>query len=507
MEQVTSLTCSSASPQFGQQTTVKKSAVKSALISTAKAVALAGAAGAITFGVTCLAAPAGIAAGTALTGYGVAKLAKHAFRSHYAHRYQLASRPLLDQQPDLGAPHLSNLIVSNSTVDSFKWKKELIMSAKKSIELSPNFAGGEDFREILNLIRNQMRTSPDLVTHIIMSRDLLEDEDKQLLADLRKEFDHRFNYLITDRIYTSSPTPRSEENHVKMLLVDGQYFSTGGTGIHKKMTHDEPPAVEGPNKGASKFLASAFRDTDIFGFGPQAESMRMQFFNLYRIWEHRMTGQAENRFFESPFFADDAGECLAFLTSPDLILEVETRFLVGGPEHRGANPIVTEMTHLIDSSKKEVRIANLLFNPTQQVSSSLAQKKAQNVAIKGYFNGTENGNTSHSIYKWPNRLNYGVFSTVHEYSRSNVLYHKKVATFDEQTAVIGTFNFGQKSAHCDYECVCVISDPRVTKLVNRALDEDAANSTVLQDSSLRWKTARSYVPGVLTSGILGNFFG
>ena len=173
--------------------------------------------------------------------------------SHY--QTVLSDPPVQDPtHPKIGRYTHAYLLVSNVSDESFEWKKELIRNAESSIELSGNFAGGQPFQEVLALIETRMREKPNLRVHLILSRDLLENPDIEKLRELAKS--PNFSYLITDRIYTPLPTPHSEENHVKMLVVDGKYFVVGGSGIHPKLVREEPP--ESMSKTSSPLIPVAF---------------------------------------------------------------------------------------------------------------------------------------------------------------------------------------------------------------------------------------------------------
>lgn len=103
--------------------------------------------------------------------------------SHELHKRSLKSQCLLPSEalpknypadtPYLGQSSKVNLRLAQHVTEGLEWKKMLIQSAEKSIELSPNFAGGKDFRQVLKLIQIQMRLKPDLKVHLLCSFDLL----------------------------------------------------------------------------------------------------------------------------------------------------------------------------------------------------------------------------------------------------------------------------------------------------------------------------------------------
>lgn len=424
------------------------------------------------------------------------------FKLHkYRHNFQPTPGTKL-----LGVFTETDLRLSNNAKDSFEWKMEIIRNAKKSIELSGNFAGGAKFREVLDLIETRLEKCPELKCHLILSRDLLDAKDLNKLDELSKKYPDRFQHLITDRIYTPLPSPRSEENHVKLLVVDEKYFVTGGTGIHKKMAREELDRSRDVKKRINiSVIDRAFRDSDIIGAGDVAVSMRQQFFELYKIWEYRMTGVEKSR-----YHAIDGprGYCIKFHNQRGLFEKSKLKFIVGGPEHRNNNPITREYVHLINKSKKDVQMGNLLFNPDKPIRQALKEKKNEGVPVTAYVNGTGGGSpAAHYIYALPNRYNYDIVTDAYEYQTPDQLYHKKVATFDGETTLIGSYNLGVKSAICDYETVCVIEDERVTRVMNEVFQEDAKRSKHLEGETLASKRRWNRIRGTLTIGLLGSFFG
>jgi phosphatidylserine/phosphatidylglycerophosphate/cardiolipin synthase-like enzyme len=219
-----------------------------------------------------------------------------------------------------------------------------------------------------------------------------------------------------------------------------------------------------------------------------------------------MTGQSQDRFFDLE--ENQPLKCPLFHEEEGLVRDSRLKYIVGGPEHRGQNPITNEIAHLIEDSSQEVNIANLLFNPDKKISMALTKAKAKQVALNGYFNGTGVGSSAgHYLYAWPNRYNYHLLSNVYECEKENILYHKKVMTVDKRYAVVGSYNFGVKSAKWDYENVCVFDDPRIAALMEQALEEDKHFSAHFSGDNLTSKWRWSQIPGRLAIAALGSLFG
>lgn len=401
-----------------------------------------------------------------------------------------------------------DVIISRNVEETFQWKKRLIQSAKHSIELSPNYAGGQPWREILSLIQTQMVRENGLRVHLIVSEDLLVHEDIVMLMMLTDSYPGRFHYLITNACYSYEPNVsyHMQENHVKMLVVDNKYFVVGGSGMHKRFINQLPAAPTEEETLAAKVLPRCSRDTDVIGTGPLVPVMRGQFFQLYNIWEHRMTGSiAPSRFFTSE---GSQTQCAQFDAHDSKIQDVRMKFLVSGPEHSLDNPITRETARRIQKAASRVLLATYMLNPDIKIRNALLDRRQQHVQVEGIFNGDGPGTVlTHSLFTWTNRSNYDLVDTAYEMQGGNVLYHKKVMLVDDLYAMVGSFNLGRKSAYCDHECAVFFKDGRVCKLIDEMLEEDKRQSLCRQDIERIRKSAWTAFKGHIATHLLGNYFG
>lgn len=451
-----------------------------------------------------------VAGGIAVGIVVISKIAIEVFRKYYAHSYELKlpiekqNRSTIEDSSQLGAYSKANLKLVDQSSEIFEWKKKLIQSATSSIEISVNYGGGEALNEILGLIDKQMEQHPDLKTHIIVSEDLLTKENKKILKLLAEKYQARFNYLITDRIIRTEPYLLSEENHVKLLIIDGKYFMMGSSGIEKQMVREEAPSKEN-HQGTfvSKLLTDAFKETDIVGSGVSiAETMRQQFFDLYSIWEYRMSEKKEDRFFA----CNSQGICSSFEEDEQMIKDCSIKFIVSSPAHRHKNPISKEIAQLIRNVKTDIRIGNLFFNPDKIVKEALKAKKLEGVPIIGHLNGWQKSfHPGTPLIVWPSRANYNLLSEVYEYERKGCTYHTKMLALGEEHTVIGSYNFSVQSSTCAYESVCVIQNPDFTNLVKQSLDKDKKHAIHFKEDKLKSKYKLFKLPGLFISEVAGTF--
>jgi len=382
--------------------------------------------------------------------------------------------------------HTANIKVINNVSESFAWKKEFIASAETSIELSANFAGGKDFIEILDLLKQKMKAKPRLRVHILLSEDLLEAKDRKRLIQLKKQFGNRFHYLITKVHAQILPFPQSKENHVKMLVVDGKYFVMGGSGIHQRMTREKAPSKDMSKEISSRIVravvAPCFRDTDLIGEGVTASIMRRHFFTLFHQWELKTEDKKiKNRFFS--IAGALRGTSYRFLEEPHMIYGAKIKFASCGPNTPENNPITRLIVKRILKARRVIHIANFLFNPHNSIKQALYLKKTCGIKTIGHFSGSQSRKLNH-IFTLNNRYNYDLLSKAYEFTRPQCLYHKTVLTVDGIYGLIGSYNFGQKSALGDNEIAIQIKDPRAVAQINQGLQEDIAESIELTGPKL-----------------------
>ena len=413
----------------------------------------------------------------------------------------------------LGKYEKADVRISDVADDSFQWKIELIKSAEESIELTPNFAGGIYFQQILDAIDARMSEKPQLRTHLLIREDYLENEDILRLESLQKKYQERFCWLSNSRIYHLVPTIHSEENHVKLLIVDGRYFIIGGTGIHEQLSREESTPdqkITGTVFG-TMLLQKGSRDVDTIAKSDKIGALlRNEFFKLYQIWETRWKNSpTQSRFF--PIKSEVNSFCYKFEDEQDgkLIRQVSTKILVSGPEHgENRNPITLEYIKRIEKAKQKIQIANFILDPIPSIYMALKQaRKKKSLQIIGYTSGDKYLPIRLKIPTTMRaRGNYTYFDKVHEYDVESQWYHKKTALFDNTHFICGSYNLGKKSCANDHEIVVVIKDERIAELYKKTLQLDKKRSTAYTSSLIQanhfWNSLVSRVTSFLVEPFL-----
>ncbi len=397
---------------------------------------------------------------------------------------------LTEHAPKIGKYADAKLHLAKSADEAFVWKKKLIQAAEESIELSANFAGGSEFREVLTLVDQKMQTNDHIKLHMIVSSDLLEKKDLSRIEDLKKQYGLRVNILVTNRHYKLGFGIHSEENHVKVLIVDGKYFVSGGTGIHPRMCNSRPITVAKEEASAAKLLELSHNDADIVGESRDvSHTLRDQFFNLYRLWEIR----TDNKMHKSRYFplVREPGKLTI-----DNTLKVRMKVMVSGPEHRGNNAIKRHYEKRILKTQKRLQLANWFFCPSKRVQNALKLAKNNNPRLERVLiqNGIAKKSTlGRKVLAYVGRGHFHLVDTVYEHITPDQIFHKKIATFDNTHVILGSYNHGRKSARYDHELCFTIKSKNMTKKVITLLAQDKREGLKVQAPPSTLEKLRAYI--------------
>lgn len=399
-----------------------------------------------------------------------------------------------ENNPKLGNSTGANLRLADDAVIAFEWKKKLCENANESIEISPNYGGGERFREFLSVIEKRMAEKPNLKVHMICSEEMMEKEDLAYLNLLKNN--NNFKCVLTKGLVQISDNRlTSSENHVKLLVVDGKYFAAGGNAINDVQTCEVPSPDYNPKNLVNKHLMpKSFRDADVMGEGPIASTMRSEFFKLYSLWEQKITGKTESHYFP---LVEEPAVITEFDQEEGLFKQAKISLFVSGPEH-GKNNAITNLYHQqIASAKSSITFASPQFNPNKKIKKILLDKKDQ-IKITGIFNR----NVQPLMVVLPSRANYGPFHSVYEYNQGNMMYHKKIMVIDEKRVIIGSYNISKKSDRFDNEIAVLIEDENFAKQVTEMLKEDIKKSEKYDTNTFKAKVCS--VAGSILESFVGN---
>ncbi len=422
--------------------------------------------------------------------------------------------------PVLGSYHSNHsLLVTKDVQETLEWKMHLIRSAQQSIELSGNFCGGHTFRQALKEIGELLAERPALKFHLISSEEMLSKEDFKAMNQLKESFPDRVRILVTNSRVRFLPRPKTVENHVKLLIIDGKYFVAGGTSFqdifHSTGDRPNPSSQPKSSKHWTEYLqGNGARDMDFVGRGDLAKTMRLEFYKLWAIWEYKMSKSTPSALMNYYFDLDPTKPLATvkeFEESPDRVDDVKLRVTVSGPE-QAVNQATEEYRRSIAKAKERVRIGSLTFNPANPIRNALLEKIREGVDVEVITNGTHKYGVAMArvftpahlfgytelvmgerwdkindltLAKKPPKNKVHILEFGSQNGGKNVLYHKKVMTVDKEKTLLGSYNQGRKSHYSDHELLFTVKSSKIAEIVNQVLDNDRSHSQKLPRKRIR----------------------
>lgn len=435
-----------------------------------------------------------------------------------------------------------NVYVTKDSDDSTSWKYELLRNAKRSIEMAPGYVGGEVFRKVFDIFVEQLDKNPIINIYFIGVDyfGLLKEKDQADLKALAEKYPDRFHYQMVamegpiiqkGSIYTT-------EAHSKIIIADEKYFILGGTNLVDNLSTSVHLEEKNGMDLAEKFLPKAAQDMDAVVEGPMAKKMREEFFRFYQLYKTGASLQDKDGEYKPevteyyPIEDSEKGTIASLEENPDFVHNVGVYAMMTGPR-MNQHEVGDLLTYFFKNAKLSIDLAQMYFFPVDRIMKELTSAASRNVEISVITNGLQfkpaTSNSTVILYAYLNRLNYvpimlgrtfNMFqkivakgttpkkTTVYEYNREFVLYHKKVAVVDRRYSFIGSYNLGRKSEISDYEVEIIVDSPEVAQQFLVVLEEDKSNSVLvsLKDAidyyfSLYYNSVNS-MENVLFDGII-----
>ncbi|MCH9611767.1 MAG: Cardiolipin synthase B [Chlamydiia bacterium] len=391
--------------------------------------------------------------------------------------------------PALGQWSENSAYVTQNGAESMRMKHELIAKAEKSIEISGSYCGGQIFDQTLGLIGEQLQAKPELQVKIISNLDLLNESNTEKLQELADRFPDRFFACVTTKQWMYFPEVKTEENHTKLLVIDGVACITGGTGLQDMLSREgADESVELTRK--EQIMGKGARDMDVVVKGPVAKTMRAQFYQLLDKWVHKTAGE---RIYGSltPFQPATRDPNTFELSKP--MVQTNGTMITSSSEHATSNECKLAYLQMIRNAQKSIVIANMCFNQPEivQAVKEAAERGVQVTVITNTDNHTSP--FSMLVMGAVNRHYVsaleGTNAQVFEYRQDSTLYHKKVMVIDEVITTIGSFNLSLHCADTEDEDILIFDSPKVAEKTMATLEVDMQNSRVItyeKDPVLRW---------------------
>lgn len=382
----------------------------------------------------------------------------------------------------------NSIIVCENGLEMFHWDLAFLREAKESVEILACFLGGDTAQELLIVIENRLQENEGLQVFLLSSPVLIGSEEWNMIKRIQNSYPKNFHIEFTTQVIKLLPDLTSIDNHVKMFVVDEKYFSTGGTNLEQAHCSDgsfTPVKEEKRNPAIANFLPAGMRDQDIVGKGEIAKEFRLIFHQLFSLWENynktfilekNPSSFSENNHY---FPIKKQAEVRDFDFSPHQckVASSQIKIVLGGP-HQDENSVTKEYVRLIKNAQEEIIIEQLYFFPSNKIFKALLEAVNRGVKLILISNGlTEISPASTKLFCWANRINYvpmfygATFhfweeacvrtkppkkTSIYEYHVQDVLLHKKMMLIDKQIFVLGSYNFGFKSAYGDYEMIVII---------------------------------------------------
>jgi phosphatidylserine/phosphatidylglycerophosphate/cardiolipin synthase-like enzyme len=381
----------------------------------------------------------------------------------------------------------------------YAWKMALIASAKHSIEIS-NYCGGKPFQEALALISKKIEENPHFRARILTNSYTVNPEEKKIVDAMTEKYPENFEVIIIPvGCFTWGPKLQRHENHTKMVIADQKYCVMGGSTLTNLiLPHGTVKAAGGKMSG----IADGLCDLDIAAEGQIAESMKLQFDQLWLKWK-RLQNIAQNKTLDTghEFTNHQERVTLSQFAEKKICDEMPCTLLLSQPEQGKENISLKKYLKHIDKAQSAIVVAHVSFNE-KKILRALERAIRRGVKVEVITSGHGDlAAQASNICSTKNRLHYhrlmeaasesnGSFR-VYEYQAKEVLFHPKTMIFDGKTALLGSVNITRESLKCDDESLLITKSNEVAaKLLNacQKFKEESKEVTKkdMQSGSFTW---------------------
>ena len=394
-------------------------------------------------------------------------------------------------------------VVLNNSIETQKYKLDLIRSAQQSIFFSC-YMGEEALDETLDLIKERMEQKKDLKVFILGSQHFITPANKKRLEHLQVLHPNRFFYVLNPEMYYSEHPSSGRSllctNHIKLMTIDqGAYMITGGSALRPYWTkvtgNNHLPKLKPSWFDLYNPLeAKGFRDMDFAFKSYQLGSGTTAFLEGAKL----MLRYAH---MQSPKYAQQLkGHFLKLMKTPrssPLVPSIDThpqrvdgmgmKLYATGPDHV-KNSYLHALIDLINNAKDKIVIGQMFFHPPQSLLSALknASKRGIKIKIITNFKGKE-APPAHRFFSDMGQTKYQQLFDgkgqqnvkVYQFYRANTTYHKKIVVVDDQYTALGSSNFGTKSMEenpADYEFNTIVDSRAFAGKTIDVLNDDIALS-------------------------------
>ncbi len=248
-------------------------------------------------------------------------------------------------------------------------------------------------------------------------------------------------------------------DHRKIIVIDGKIGFIGGINISKKYW----------NRKKNQLY---WRDTHLKIEGPSVNSLQFIFITGWKFVSK------ESIPFKVPYFNNneifEKGSYVSVVTS--------------GPLSQRPHSMDT-MISLIYQAKKNIRIANPYYIPTDELTSALINAAHSGVKVQLLIPGKSDAKiTQRATFSY---LKVLVENDVEIYLYQKGFVHSKTLAIDEDVSLVGSLNADMRSFYINFEASALVFDPQLAAELNENFDLDLKDSVLLTMKDIENRSLRN----------------
>ena len=242
-------------------------------------------------------------------------------------------------------------------------------------------------------------------------------------------------------------------NHRKIIIVDGKTGFIGGLNLDEKYWNNSKHELY-------------WRDTHLKIDGPAVNALQLVFSTDWRYVSKELLPLDE------PYFTQKYDESEK---SPITVI-------ASGPI--SLRPYgMDSMVSLIHNAKKNIRITNPYFIPSDELKGALITAALSGIEVNLILPGISDSKiVQRASFSYFKPL---LYNGINIYLYQKGFIHAKTMTIDDKISLVGSFNTDIRSFYINYEASALIYDMKLTADLNKMFEEDLSNCIKLDYNS--WK--------------------
>ncbi len=229
-------------------------------------------------------------------------------------------------------------------------------------------------------------------------------------------------------------------DHRKIIVVDGKTGFIGGMNISNKYW----------NKKKDQLY---WRDTHLKIEGPSVNSLQFVFMNGWKFVSRETIPFEKPYFINNDHFEEDS--YVSIVTSGPL-----------SPRPYGMDTMIS----MIYQAKKNIRIANPYYIPSDELSGALINAANSGVKVQLMIPGVcDSKIVQRASFSYLKSL---VENNVEVYLYQKGFVHSKTLSIDEEVSFVGSLNADMRSFYINFEASALVYDQKLAIQINKNFDHD-----------------------------------